>query len=794
MALLIEEHADVLTLVTNSLSQDLSNTSPYIIGLALTAMSNVGSAEMLRDLSNSLHKILESADVYVKKKALLCAGILFKHEPDLAADFFSRISALLNDNNHAIQLTAMNCLYQMAQMQPPEERKAIRKIVPVLVKILKKLVGSGFAPEYDVSGHNDPHLQVMCIKLLGVLGEKHEQASEHMSDILAQVATNTDSSKNAGNAILNEVVRTIMLIEAEPGLRVLAVNILGRFLSNKDTNIKYVALATLERLVHIDKAAVQRHRATIVSCLKDPDVSIRNRALDNVFHLIEGSNVEELTREVVVYLGVAPSDQRADLSSRIADVVDRLPVSRKWQVETLLDVLTVAGNQAPRHVWRHAVSMIGQDDASSMRAHVAHRLFSVVSKPNTDVQLGLAQTALSVIGEFGEVLLRDPPASCAEAGFDCEARSVDDILNTLERLQRAHDADTELRAMGLVTLLKLSVRLKEQMDEATSARLEQLLTMYRTSMNLELQARSFEFAGILAEPTKKKLDILKRVPVPNDQDLRRLRDRSSAGRGEMPGASASEMRAMGGADVEINLLGDDSGVEISSSAPSAAPQASAAKSLIDLDDLFGGGAAVAPPMMPSGGGLMMGMGASAQPLTKTAPAAGGANLLDLFGGGGDVSAPVMSTTPTAPQSQPAPPMDLFGGFNQVPVSSPMPAAPATPSAVIFNEGPIRIVMTLASAAIAPGAVQATAQFFNQSGETLTDVNLQVAVPKYMTVRLTPASGNSLSAGNNGPQINQAMDFTNSLGDKPYMMKLRVSYHAPSTGPVVAQAVVNDFPK
>ena len=67
MALLIEEHADVLTLVTNSLSQDLNNTSPYVVGLALGAMANVGSGEMLRDLSNSLHKILESADVYVKK-------------------------------------------------------------------------------------------------------------------------------------------------------------------------------------------------------------------------------------------------------------------------------------------------------------------------------------------------------------------------------------------------------------------------------------------------------------------------------------------------------------------------------------------------------------------------------------------------------------------------------------------------------------------------------------------------------------------------------------------------------
>jgi len=52
-------------------------------------------------------------------------------------------------------------------------------------------------------------------------------------NLSSQVATGIEGNRNAGNAILYECVQTIMAVEAIGGLRVLAVNVLGRFLSNK---------------------------------------------------------------------------------------------------------------------------------------------------------------------------------------------------------------------------------------------------------------------------------------------------------------------------------------------------------------------------------------------------------------------------------------------------------------------------------------------------------------------------------------------------------------------------------
>ena len=60
-----------------------------------------------------------------------------------------------------------------------------------------------------------------------------------------------------------------------------------RFLANRDNNMRYVALNILARVVAVDLPAVQRHRSTVVDCVKDADVSIRRRearVLPRVFH------------------------------------------------------------------------------------------------------------------------------------------------------------------------------------------------------------------------------------------------------------------------------------------------------------------------------------------------------------------------------------------------------------------------------------------------------------------------------------------------------------------------------
>lgn len=365
--LLLDENQEVLTLVTNSLQKyeetkiqkkqhltyhsDLNHSNQYVVGLALCTLGNIASVEMSRDLFAQVEQILSSSNPYIRRKAAICAMRICRKVPDLAEHFYEKAKLLLSDRNHGVLLCGLTLVTSLCEMDEEEggEQGVVdmfRPLTPALVKVLKSLSSSGYAPEHDVTGITDPFLQVKILRLLRVLGRGDARTSEQINDILAQLANNTDSSKNVGNSILYEAVLTILEIEADSGLRVLGVNILGKFLTNRDNNIRYVALNTLIKVVAVEPNAVQRHRNTILDCLRDPDISIRRRALDLSFTLINESNVRVLIRELLSFLEIADTEFKPIMTTQIGIAADRYAPNKRWHIDTMLRVLKLVSPAA----------------------------------------------------------------------------------------------------------------------------------------------------------------------------------------------------------------------------------------------------------------------------------------------------------------------------------------------------------------------------------------------------------------------------------------------------------------
>uniref|UniRef100_H3G6T5 AP-1 complex subunit gamma n=1 Tax=Phytophthora ramorum TaxID=164328 RepID=H3G6T5_PHYRM len=745
LILLLTDQEDVLTLVTNSVKNDLNNQNHFIVALSLTAVGNVASADMARDLVMDVDRHLRSDNEHLRKKAALAAIRVFTKVPDLVEDFTESIVGLLRAKHHGVLLAGVQLITEVVLLDA-ENLKRFSSLVPKLVRQLRNLLSMGYSSEYDVSGIADPFLQVAILKLLRLLGKGNEEASEAMNDVLAQVATNTETAKTAGNAILYECVQTIMTIESDSGLRVLAINILGRFLLNRDNNIRYVALNTLSKVVTDDVAAVQRHTNTIVDCLKDPDTSIRQRALDLIYSLVNSTNIQTLAREMLNYLVIAPSEQKPELCSRIADAVDRYAPSSRWHIDTLITMLSIAGSTLPdERICSSLITLIQRN--TDLHAYVVHKLFWAL---HDDVsQLSLVHVGIWCVGEYSKLLLLDAPAS--EDTLNDKSR-VDEssVVELFKTILRHHGSTDITRAYSLNAMVKLTTRFSSSTE---IAKLNAMISSFNASMVLELQQRATEYTT-LGQPQWSSLrnDVLTGMPAIDASKVRSRNDNLGSS-------------AVGSTD----LLGDEDTGASSSSGNAAAPkpvqaaQSSASASLLDLDDIFGGGAST----------TSAGTSFSASSSVPAAPPA--VDLLaDIFSSGPAAPAPVTSSFGSS-NGGAAGGNDLLGLMD---FGAPAPAAPTTanPPMRAYEKNGLTVDLEITKPnADDKSVTYITATTRNSTAASIEKFVFLAAFPKYIKLKMEPPTGDVVPPNNSGT-VTQVVKIQNSMqGEKPVLMRIKLEF-------------------
>nr|XP_020665400.1 AP-1 complex subunit gamma-like 2 isoform X1 [Pogona vitticeps] len=573
-ALLLDEKQDTHLLLTNSIKNDLLNSSSWVQGLALTTLGSLGSAAMLRDLAGEVVQLAKGGQTSVRRKAVVCAVHIIRKVPELTDVFIPLGEKLLTDSSHGI---LHGCIMLIAEMceQSPQALEHFCKCVPQLVSMLRNLVVAGYSPDHSISGISNPFLQVKILRLLRILGQDNEDTSDAMNDSLAQVATNTETARNVGNAILYEAVLTIMSIRSTSGLRVLAINILGRFLLNKDRNIRYVALTSLQKLLQTENSAVQRHRDTVLACLSDPDTTVKRRALQLSLALVNPNNVKTTIKELLAFLEDCATELKSDCVSGIFLAAEKFAPNKCWHIDTTLRVLTMAGAYVRDDCVPNLIHLIG--GAKDLHSYAVEQLYNALSRDIS--QQPLVQVATWCIGEYGHFLL---DGSRKEA----EAQQVDpeDLLSLLERVLQSHFSLPGTRAYALTALMKLGTHLGGN----SINRIRSLVSIYCSCHDIELQQRAVEYNALFRKYDHLRASLLEKMP---------LADKS----GNSEEGSEREQNGREGVTLEVAPSGD------TKKPPESSNQ------VFDLLDLLGG-PTESSPVQPS----------------NSAPNAGG-SFLDLLG-------------------------------------------------------------------------------------------------------------------------------------------------------------------
>ncbi|KAF2455958.1 adaptin N terminal region-domain-containing protein [Lineolata rhizophorae] len=750
--LLLDENQEVLTLVTNSLKNDLNHSNQYIVGLALCTLGNIASIEMSRDLFPEVETIISSSNPYIRRKAALCAMRICRKVPDLQEHFLEKAKLLLSDRNHGVLLSGITLVISMCEADEAEGGELdvvsmFRPLTPGLVKTLKSLASSGYAPEHDVTGITDPFLQVKLLRLLRVLGRGDAEISEQINDILAQVATNTDSSKNVGNAILYEAVRTILDIEADSGLRVLGVNILGKFLTNRDNNIRYVALNTLIKVVAVEPNAVQRHRNTILDCLRDPDISIRRRALDLSFTLINEGNVRVLIRELLAFLEVADNEFKPIMTSQIGIAADRFAPSKRWHIDTMLRVLKLAGNYVKEQILSSFVRLIAT--TPELQTYSVQKLYASLKEDITQEGLTLAGTW--VIGEYGDALLRGGQYEEEELVAPIRESDVVDLFTTILNSSYAGQAVTEY----IVTAaMKLTTRISEP---AQLERLRRLLAANTSNLDVEIQQRSIEYGNLFGYDSVRR-GVLEKMPPPEIREEQRVLG-EAASKTKKRAPSKKKPSQVTEQDMLLDLMGGSDGPGQDMGIPMNGNQNN---SDLLADILGGGGSTTSPP--PT----------HASPPPGVPPKSNVDSIMDLFGS-------QSSSTPQPRPPQPSGSADLFGGMSSPPPQTPTPSG--APAHTAYNKNDLTITFQVQRNA---GAIQVMVKFRNTSAfEGFSGVNLQAAVPKSQKLQMHAITSADLGPGAEASQVMRIMAVSGPPPPK-LRLRLRISYSKSGAPPITEQ--------
>ncbi|XP_055298427.1 AP-1 complex subunit gamma-1 isoform X3 [Sitodiplosis mosellana] len=759
--LLLDERQDVHLLITNCLKNDLNSTTQFVVGLALCTLGAIASPEMARDLASEVERLMKSPNAYIRKKATLCAFRVIRRVPDLMEIFLPATRSLLSEKNHGILITGVTLITEMCE-NSPDTLNHFKQIVPNLVRILKNLILAGYSPEHDVSGVSDPFLQVKILRLLRILGHNDADASEAMNDILAQVATNTETSKNVGNTILYETVLSIMDIRSEGGLRVLAVNILGRFLLNSDKNIRYVALNTLLRTVHADTSAVQRHRTTILECLKDPDVSIRRRAMELSFALINAQNVRSMIKELLIFLDKSDSEFKAQCSSGLILAAERFAPTTRWHLDTQLSVLIAVGNYVRDDVVSSTIQLISSSSSSDQEYITGHLWDALLSAQNVEDKQPLLQVALWAIGEYGDMFVYGERSGDAPSDID--------VIELYQKLLWSSQVSITTKQYILVSLIKLSTRLHSGQDQ-----IKCIIDAFGSHLDIDLQQRSVEFSQLFKTHNSLRPALLEKMPP---MQITRVSNQNT---------EFSEEN-----EPELIMNGEDESDVNSKMAPSDSSA---------LLDLLGG--SISPVTSPT-----------LNPSDKQYPSNNTQNmtmsntdLLDLLGGLGSESITTPSTIAANDN------LNTTNGNNIISML-PNTLSPLSPTNNILGNnlfddltgnsttnstsGGVKItaldknglnITLVPNKSVGDGCLRVIMLATNNSLNTLEQYLFQAAVPKSFTLQMLSPSGSVLPPGGT---ITQEMRLTNS-SKGVLRMRLRISYVVDGS-PVLEQTEVSGFPE
>lgn len=481
VSIFLNENSDILHLVINSIQKDLNGMNEYFTCLALNCVATVGGATMCDALSNDIFKLLISptSHDFVRKKAALTMLRLYRKDPRIIpASKADRIVALLDDPSLGVATSSASLVIALVQDDPESCKMSYSKVV----RRLQQLVFERNCPEeYLYYKVPVPWFFVKLFKLLQYYPPSQDETVQTaLKKVINRVVeSNSTTSKNvqqnnAQNAVLFEVINLAIHLDIDHTLMERIVNILGQFLTSRETNIRYLALNTMSNLAaRYEQIPVSKYLITIIQSLRDRDISVRRKAIDLLYSICNAENVRVIVNELLKYLQAADFAIRSEMVIRIAILVEKYANEFQWYVDISLRLISIAGSHVSDEVWQRVVQIVVNNE--NLQAYSVRTLMQYLKAPSCNENM--VKVGGYLLGEYGHLVAEEPGNS-----------PIEQFLALHDRFSSCSPFTKGMLLTTYIKFMNLFVEIKPQ--------LLQVFEFYLTSIDSELQQRSFEYLNM----------------------------------------------------------------------------------------------------------------------------------------------------------------------------------------------------------------------------------------------------------------------------------------------------------
>jgi len=235
----------------------------------------------------------------------------------------------------------------------------------------------------------------------------------------------------------------------------------------------------LASIVQVNPKYVSEHQMVVIDCLEDPDETLRRKTLDLLFKMTSPENVEVVIEKLLASLrDSVDAFLRRRLVEKITKLAESYSPDSRWYVETMNDCFTMAGDIVGREATNSVMITIGEaveDDEDDFKKFVVDAYLEILGKPRISPMffpvilwvLGEYSfefyDANEIIGRIWETLGKRKTVEgtlCWGLSSTLKLMSFanielsEDVMSTIEKLQRSPFSDIAQRASEVVHLNK----------------------------------------------------------------------------------------------------------------------------------------------------------------------------------------------------------------------------------------------------------------------------------------------------------------------------------------------------